>query len=772
MKKHADPACLSLESLESLLSLRSLSFLGRISEAVLGILLLAVPAAQAIPIRIAVELSGSPVTGVPLEGMLRLVPKEPEKEKQLEIPIQAQGEREVDLQPDGTWEARFEGKGFWGEPVTISPRHMGSVRLRVFPSGRIRGTVILPAGEKPLSSLAVRLQPSFEARAEPLDATVLCPIEKGKLACEIPAGKLDLRLRAEGGLAPVYLWGAQILPGKEKDLGALKLRRGASVSGWVQTAEGRPPSPECRLTLTPASAVTDELKVGDQIEKSSLEATPNERGFFQIVGVSPGRYELIARQPGYAETRISSIDVRPNLESQVIDRLVLAKPVTFDIALDPPVEPYGSPWRIELAQRATPSDPPSRQIDGTASQEGVWHVPGISPGTYELRVLGDQKAVWHEEFLDVRPGQPALRIDLPVLRVEGQILMGKEPLSATLWLSQQGGRRLRFDSDDRGRFSGVLPGEGLWAPQIYSEMEKLRVSLEPVEIKPPQGKNLAKVEIQVPDTKLSGQVVDDGGQPVRTARVSIIHLDKRAQDVIDTDEKGEFSVRGLHPGSLVVKADDGERQSDFVPSTLPEKGEAPSLRLVVHKLQTFEGRVVSTVGGVPGTMILASSPFNAQGAAHTAQAVSGADGSFHVDLPAGTTTLNLVVFPPGYAMRLMTTPVSPGQPVEISVEPQGGTLTLEWTEGGPNPLLVHGGSFAVPNMLKAWARMQGSRASGPGRLVLTNVEAGPYNLCVGAAIPRLTQGGEPPAANCTGGVLAPNGELVLRAPVGGARGSF
>jgi hypothetical protein len=740
----------------------------RILEA-LGILLLAAQSVSAVPVRISVELSGAPATGSQLSGVLRLVPKAPGKEQSLEIPVQASGEQSVNLRPDVTWEARFEGKGLWGETLKISPQQTGSVKLRVFPSGRIRGNLILPAGEKPLSSLALRVQPSFEAKGESLDATVACPVERGRLTCEIPAGKLDLRLRAEGGLAPIYLWGTRVSPGKDTDLGDLRLRRGASVSGWIQTAEGRPPSSECRLKLTPASATTDELKVGDQIEKASLEATPNEKGFFQILGVSPGRYELIVLQPGYAETRRAPIDVRPDLESQVIDRLVLARPVTFDITLDPPVEPYGSPWRIELAQRADTSEPPSSQIDGTASQEGVWHVPGISPGTYELRVLGDQRAVWHEEFLSILPGQSSMRIDLPVLRVEGKILIGTEPLSATLWLSQKGGRRLRFDSDDRGRFSGLLPGEGLWAPQIHSETEKLRVSLEPLEIKPPQGKNLAKVEIHVPDTKLSGQVVDDAGQPVRTARVSIIQLDKRAHDQVDTDEKGEFSIRGLRPGSLLVKADDGERQSDFVPSTLPEKGEAPSLRLVIHKLQTFEGRVVSTVGGVPGAMILASSAFNSQGAAHTAQTVSGADGSFHVDLPAGTTMLNLVVFPPGYAMRLMTTPVSPGQPVEISVEPQGGTLTLEWAEEGPNPLLVHGGSFVVPSMLKAWVRMQGSRSSGSGRLVLTNVEAGPYNFCVGgAAVSRLTQGGEPPAANCTGGVLAPNGELALRTPASAA----
>lgn len=382
MKKHADPAFLSLESL---LSLSPLPFIKRISDAVLGILLLAVPVAHAVPVRISVVLSGPPAAGSPVTGVLRLVPKgESGKAQTLEVPIQAPGEKSVDLRPDVSWEARFEGKGLWGETLTISPQQTGPVRLRVFPSGRIRGNLILPAGEKPLSSLALRLQPSFEARAEPLDAMVACPVEKGRLTCEVPAGKLDLRLRAEGGFAPLYLWGAQISPGKDTDLGDLKLRRGASVSGWVQTAEGRPPSPECRLKLTPASAATYELKVGDQVQKTALEVAPNERGFFQILGVSPGRYELIARQPGYAETRIDSIDVRPDLESQVIDRLVLGKPVTFDITLDPPIEPYGSPWRIELAQRADLSEPPSSQIDGMASPEGVWHVPGISPGTYEL----------------------------------------------------------------------------------------------------------------------------------------------------------------------------------------------------------------------------------------------------------------------------------------------------------------------------------------------------------------------------------------------------
>lgn len=736
----------------------------------LFILILAVHAADATPFRISLELAGAPRAGAPILGTLKLVPQSPKgTERTLDLPVQLPGERQVDLQPDVAWQARFEAKGFWSETLTVLPQSAGSAnRLRVFPAGKVHAKVVMAMDEKPLKSLALRLQSSFASQKEPLNATIACPVERGTLACEVPAGKVDLRLRAEGGFAPVYLWDVEIAPGKDRDLGELRLKRGASVSGWVQTAEGRSPSGECRLKLSLGSASTYDLKVRDQIEKGSLRAQPNAKGFFQIVGVPPGRYELTAIQPGYAETRLSPIDVRPDLESQVIEHLVLARPVTFDITVDPPVEPYGSPWKIELERRADLSEPSAGYLSGKASQEGIWHVPGIAPGTYQISVRGDQKAIWHTEFVDVQPGQPNLRIDLPVLRVEGRLLIGKEPLAATLWLSQKDGRRLRFDSDNRGRFNGVLPGAGLWSPQVFSEKEKLQIFLEPLEIKPPAGKNRAEIEIRLPDTKLVGQVVDEAGQPVPAAHVYAMHMAKplkQGTDRFESDAKGEFSVRGLPSGSWLVKAEEEDRESDYLSTSLPEQGESPWLRIVIRKLQTFEGRIVSAAGGVPGAMIVAWPPLNGQNAASSAEAVSGADGSFHVDLPSGTQVLNLAVLPPGYAMRLTALPVSPSQPIEIPVESQGGTLILERADGRPSPFLVHGGVYAITHILTNWARMQGVRPTASGRLVLPNVEAGSYSFCRGAGVvSRMTEGGEPPAASCAAGVLAPNGELVLGNP--------
>jgi len=747
-------------------------------EAGLGLafLVVAASAAHAVPVRIALEPAGAASPQPPVSGTVEITTQAGSEQGQsLRIPGKLPGDLEIDLRPGTLWTARFVAKGFWGEPSAILPQETGSrLRLRVFQAGRLNGRVVLPAGEKPLSSLTVRIQPPFgRAQAGLLEATIPCPVTGGNLSCETPAGKFDLRLRTEGGFAPVYLWGVEIPAGKASSLGELKLRRGASVSGWVQTAEGGPPTAECRLKLSPVRASEDDLRVLDELEKASFDAKPDEKGFFQIAGVPPGQYELTAEQPGYAPAHRRPIEVRPGLEAQVIDRLTLARPVTFEVSLDPPMEPYGHPWRIVLARKAQASDPPSDSYSGNASKEGIWRSPAIAPGSYEIRVLGDQKAIWHVELVDVQPGRSSMQIELPVLRIKGTVTLGKEPLAATLWLSQEQRQRLVFDSDDRGRFSGVLTGEGLWRPQIAADTLRLRLQLDPVEIKLAKGKTVAEVEIHVPDTHLAGQVVDEDGRPVSGARVSVTRLGNKGIDQFETDDKGEFSVRGLRPGSVLVSAVEKDRRTPFTMATVPEEAEGPWLRLVLRRLRTFEGRIVSTNGRVPGAMVQAWSPLAAQGAASTSnvdQAVSDAEGRFWVELPADAKLLNLLVLPPGFALRLLTLAWTPGQAVEIPVEPSGGTLVLELATEGSAPLLVHGGTFTLPQMLSTWARMQGARSQDPRRLVVPNVEAGAYSLCRGAGVvSRLRNGGEPPAAQCSTGVLAPNGDLVLKIPSGAGR---
>lgn len=735
-------------------------------ELLLVFLLLTAHAAHSSSIRVSIELRAERPDQRQVQGILKITSAQAQDQtRELEIPFEAPGEQEIDL-PPGLWDARFEAKGFWSETVNATNAATGTpLRIRVFPAASLRGRVVLPKGDKPLPAVTVRLQPPFgPGQEKELELAFSCPIQDGNLACDSPSGLFDARLRTEAGFAPVYFWNLSIPAGKKGDLGEIALRRGASVSGWVQTADGSPLSKECRLKLAPASAPPETLSLEDRLAKTALTAEPNERGFFQIAGVPPGRYQITALQPGFAPASVDGIDVRPDLESQVIERLILDRPAVLEIALDPPMEPYGNLWRIELYRRSDPSDPPAESHIGNATPEGVWKSPGITPGTYELRVVGDLKSVWHRESVEVRKGQPPVEVRLPVLRLKGTVLLGDEPLSATLWLGGEKGKKIRFDADEDGRFTGVLPAAGLWAAAV--EAEGVRSVLEPMEIRPPQGKSVAEVEIVVPNTSLAGQVVDDSGKPVPGAGITVVGMGKkRYQTQLTTDDEGRFSARGLRPGPISIYAEQGELQTEFVQAAVPEEGTGPDLRLVLKRFRKLQGRVVSSNGGVPGALVHAWTAFSGQTAVNAAQSVTGPDGRFEVSLPDSSSLVSFAVLPPGYGMRLLTVLAQPGQSLEIPVDPQGGTLVIETVENGPPPLLVHNGTFLLIPMLKTWSRLQGGPTSDPNRLLVPNVAAGSYSLCVGAAaVSRLREGGEPPAASCASGVLNPNGELVLKAP--------
>jgi hypothetical protein len=165
-------------------------------------------------------------------------------------------------------------------------------------------------------------------------------------------------------------------------------------------------------------------------------------------------------------------------------------------------------------------------------------------------------------------------------------------------------------------------------------------------------------------------------------------------------------------------------------------------------------------------MVIAWPPFQGQGASHIAQDVAGPTGSFHLSVPQETGVLNVLVFPPGHAFRMLTVTTAPDSPLEIPVDPSSGTLVVDLGQGeGPMPLLVHNGVFASLQLLKPWMRMQGTRQDDPRKLVLDGMEPGVYSLCGGApAIGALTEGKTPPAASCSTGVLAAHSELVLQNP--------
>lgn len=646
----------------------------------------------------------------------------------------------------------------------------------VFPTGTLRAKIELPRGQAHPDRLDVRFEPAPGEAVGPKrtqeapKGLIHCPL-KGKVwECAVPAGVADLRLRA-AAWTPVYLWGVRVETGRTVDLGTLALRPGASVVGRVVTEAGLAAAGS-KVRLAPERMGSPgEASILQRLDALASETQTNDRGFFQLQGVPPGTYVVTATGTGLAPARVSPVLVREGLEAEILDPLVLARPVALRIDLSPPVDPYGNPWRIQLLRESNAGGTMGRSGVGLADREGRWSQSGLAPGKYRIWVLGDLDSRWVDQEVELYPGDVPIPIEIPVVEVQGLLSIGDAPLAGTLWLGgRTGSRAVRFDADEEGAFAGFLPEEGLWPVDLVSESEGLRLALEPVEIRRKRGQRVAEVEIQVPDTTLEGEVVDESGDGVPGARIGLTGSRKHSE--VTAGKDGRFRVRGLAPPQVFVEAWEGDRSAGPFEVALDEGRKSPGLRLVLRSTLEVRGRVISAAGPIPGAEVVAWPTLGQVPFASDAQAVTGPDGSFRLHVPSQTSSLSLFVFPPGHAFHMTQVAVERGKPLEVPIASTGGTLVLELPRGDggsppPSPLLVHGGTFTPALLLWRWISLQRAEPAEPGLLIVPNVETGSYSLCLGAGV-ELRQGKEPPAGRCTTGFLPPNGELRLSLPQPGS----
>lgn len=636
-------------------------------------------------------------------------------------------------------------------------------------TGSLEGSFQLPPGEKVPAEVLVRFRPApAPAGGNQLpEGTVSCPVKDGTWRCRLPAGDLDLRLKA-GPYIPVYLWGVAVRASQVTPVGPQRLRLGAAVSGWVETPEGSPAA-SCRVELFPewTGEPVDHTSMS-RLEALLLESKTNDRGFFQLEAVPVGRYTLKVTSPGFATAEAGPVEVRSGLEAEVLDPIVLQRPVRFEALLDPPLDPYGQPWRIVLQARP----PASARYERPASTEGVWSQKDVAPGPYTLAVLGDLGSRWWMEEVEVGSGQGPRLVQVPLVEVHGRLRLGDEPMSATLWFGGlSGARRIRFDVED-GEIQGFLPEEGLWKVELIEEDGGPRVGLDPVEVRKRPGARRAEIEIDIPDTTLAGEVVDETGKAVPQASVQLDSgpRDRRKNSRFETDAEGKFRIRGLAPGPATVEAEAGERTSGWASVVIVDGGESPWLRLVVRARREVQGRVFSSVGAVPGAHVQGFPDLGSAGVATGVEATSDPSGRFSFGLPAGSRSVHLRVMARGFALRILKASVDSDQALQIPLETQGGTLVIERprAEEGtppPTPLLFHGGSFVPLELLRSWVQLQRVRWTDRGPLTIPGLEAGEYALCAGQeAVAAALAGTEPPASLCNRGFLVPSGELILKAP--------
>lgn len=729
----------------------------------------------ALPVQVEwVELDDAAATARSVEGQLLIeVAGEPFVSRQVALP----GETRVDLPARTTARLSLEAEGLWAPERVILPMEgqENVVRIPFWPAGVLEGQLTVPRGHSLPKRLDIVFQPTgsdeeavwTQAEMEG-EVRQSCGLDgEGSFRCRLPALALDFHLHAPG-FVPRYFWNVAVEAHTER-MGTLALRPGASVVGRVETSEGLPPAAGAMVVLEPATSTPRQHARSEaKLDRRGRRALVDRRGFFQLSDIAPGSYRVRVEKSGYAPAEAGPFTVYDGRETILPQPLALHPPVEFELVLEPPMDPYGRPWRVELRPEGS-HEPAEYDVPAT----GRWTQGGLAPGVYRLRVrsgAGRYEHSWWTERVEIEPHMSPYRIDLPVLQVEGRVTLGDEPLEAQVVFSNPRGGRIRIDTGEDGIYAGYLPEGGLWGLSVESEETGAR-HLEPVDVEKSPGARAARVDLHVPDTRIFGEVVDTDDRPVPAARVDAVHLESSGLDTTRTDSEGAFKLRGLPEGAVSLSAREPRtgKSSTLVQVTLQEDLEPPSVRLVLESHQEVSGRVSWQGRAVPGAQVSLSPqlPPGSGALASLAEVTTDAEGRFSAHLPARALGASITVLPPGFAAEILSVPLPRKDPLEIEVAQEGGTLALlapahgSTLPGQPRAalLLEHDGARITVGSLAPWARFHGVEPT-PGRTVLPMMAPGEYVYC----LPRMD---EPP--RCASGFLPLGGELTLRVDEPGDR---
>jgi hypothetical protein len=715
-----------------------------------------------------------------LQGKLVLRPQEGKGEP-LTLTARVGSPVSVDLPCASEWEVSADFPNAWGPRRAVIAGAAGkpvTTRMALWPLGRIGGAVKLAEKEERLpKTITVRtLPPHFPNQRDTPRGTMDCPVDdQGKWSCPpLPATTFDLVLSA-GGFIPQYRWGLTVLPEKTTDLGTLVLKKGASVAGWVEV-EGGAIDPACRARLTPLIGPGGGVALAEKIRSTGVEVPVRKDGFFQIEGVAPGDYSLEVRQPGFAEATVHPIAVSPRSETFLRQPVVLTRPLDLELAISPPLDWLGHPWKVLLLQASSEAGSFEKTLyTGAADEQGKVRIPRQTPGRFRMFVtdsLDNQLAL--ETFQVTGPENASQEIRLKILTVRGVIKLGKEPLAATLWFGgRHGSESVKLESDRDGKFHGVLPKTGWWTVDVVSAAPRFemrtRAKVESA------GEDRASVEIDLPATRVYGKVVDDAGHPAPAATV-VLSTDEGAVHM-DSDETGSFDFRGVpeglaHAGATLSSAL-GEWSSDRISLFLHDGEDVGPVEVRLRKEIKLAGKVQSARGPIPGAgvMVTAIRPILQGGdSVHTEL-----DGTFTARVPALTELADVIVSAPGFGLKAFPVALGEGATQPLSLEEQSGDLQVLF----PSPdnddrknattLWIFQNGLPVPKpVLFQWANAHG-RIGVESQKDLKSLSApemapGEYRACLAVPailVPWQASGWTAPLAKCVSGTLAAGGTLRL-----------
>jgi hypothetical protein len=717
-----------------------------------------------------ISFAAKAVSSLPLKGALRLSP-EAGRGEPIRLPVTSRADLSLSLPPGSKWEVSAELPGFWvpRKALTVGPPEQpGQLSLDLWPLGTISGQIKAKDRAVPLPKQilveTLAAPPNLKRPGAPKGA-MDCPVDKkGAWSCSLPAATFDLVISAQGFI-PHYRWGVRVPAGKPLSLGTLELERGNSVAGWIAVEDGSIEPEHCIARLAFLVAGGANLKSVSDLKRAVFQREVSKDGFFQFTGLAPGTYILEVQQPGYPAARLSPVRVESGVETFLREPVMLRRSLALQFEVHPPQDWLGRSWRAEVF-KITETPPNPLVFEGLTDEDGRLTVPGQSSGRFRVSLgdsLGNRLYSGEHSIVDLSTiPEP---IEVRFVTIDGRVRLGAEPLEATLWFGgRSGATAVKMDADVEGRFHGVLPRAGLWRIEVEAAEPGFPTWARTEVRAGRSGK--ASLNIDLPDTRIFGRVVDEEGKPVPKSDVLAVGESVDLHDMADAN--GGFELRGLPEGPLWLGAESGSQISDRAYAMVIEGRTIGPIELRLHPTKQLTGVVASPQGPVAGSRVTVLARTSEGGGA---VATTGTDGAFQVNLHQRVSRVGVIVSAPGFALRAFDSSIG-GESLSLQVSEEKGnlevTLPMTGEELARENLILAAFQNGLPvpaSILSQWAYDHGQPlGENDGVLRVPDVAPGDYRVCL---LPRqleivLAWASIPDGASCDSGLLAVGGTLSLK----------
>lgn len=584
--------------------------------------------------------------------------------------------------PSGDWFISAEGSGLWARTRTLTqPGTAAPFVLEFEPAGFVSGRLQTSGGPLP-STIEIRRErvPTvpFDSDAK-LDPEVrrICPVSNdGLFRCQLPAGQVDLSVRAKGSAAR-FFWNRRLPPGGELALGTIPIEPGGSVIGWLVAGQGRRLSGAIEVSLDPVRGGPAPPEAGRE-RLRTVATRPQPSGFFQLEQIPSGTYRVTAREIGQPDTVGPAVTVFGAAEMRLRDPLTLFTASRLELFVEPPTDPEGAPWSISLS-RGTGSPGRLERVGepSTAALDGSWRSADLPTGTYWVEIRDRHGASFAAEPVSVTPESGPFFLTLEFVPVRGRLHLGSEAVAGEVRFRSRKSA-VTFTTDEDGRFEGVLPRPGRWLLDIRSASGA--VSRKGIErwITKPRAGQVVEIDLALPATRLRGVVVDENHQ-LQPASLVFRRFGGADEPQPTHTDSGTFEFSGLDPGTYELVAEANGQASEPALVDLGEKRSGPPVRLVLRAQRQLSGTVLGPFGPVAGARILAQAILpggQVDLASPIAEAVSDLEGRFALRLPPSSTAFAAAIEAPGYGRRQLRVSSWPEGELQLVVDPEGGTIRL------------------------------------------------------------------------------------------------